>query len=136
MIIDEAVYLEHWGVRGMKWGYRQSKSKTGIGRGRSALIDRNNRSKLYLNRSKNSKGSIVKGARFVRAWTETPKATLHISEMNKQLDAQNKRLKKGGHPKPRDFIQMYAGIPLRSTGILHVPGTLKVSELVVSNHPK
>lgn len=37
-------YLEHYGILGMHWGIRKGKSKTGISRARSALIDRNKRS--------------------------------------------------------------------------------------------
>lgn len=36
-------FLEHFGVKGMKWGVRKSKSVTGMSRRRAALIDTNNR---------------------------------------------------------------------------------------------
>lgn len=35
--------LAHYGVKGMKWGVRSGKGKTGVGRVRGARIDRNDR---------------------------------------------------------------------------------------------
>lgn len=40
MIIDSD-YLQHFGTRGMRWGVRKSKAKTGISRHHGALIDNN-----------------------------------------------------------------------------------------------
>ena len=40
--------LEHFGVRGMKWGVRRGKGTTGVSRSRGALLDRNARSERMI----------------------------------------------------------------------------------------
>ena len=43
-------FLEHHGVRGMHWGVRRSKSKTGVSRYDGATLDRNARYEHRLNK--------------------------------------------------------------------------------------
>lgn len=143
MIIDEDVFLEHYGIRGMHWGIRRSKEKTGITRVRSAQIDINKRSLLYLKRAKNRKHALTKGLSFMRAWHNSPRAAMHISTMRQKLNAQNKRLKKGGHPTGADFVKMYGaeGIGIATAVIpkapaVAIPGRITVPQLFISNRPK
>jgi hypothetical protein len=41
-------FLQHYGIRGMRWGKRGSKKKTGVSRSGGALIDRNARTAKTL----------------------------------------------------------------------------------------
>lgn len=41
-------FIQHYGVMGMHWGIRKSRSETGISRARGAIIDRNERTKHII----------------------------------------------------------------------------------------
>lgn len=60
MDVDEDVdeFLEHFGVRGMHWGFRQGASKTGISRTRGSVLDRNQRNTQTQIRRAKGKGTI------------------------------------------------------------------------------
>lgn len=129
-------FLEHYGIKGMKWGIRNSYKKTGVSRFRSAQTDINNRSLLYLQRSRQSGNSVMKGLRFARAMYNSPRMTLNNKEMVSRLKEQNKRLKKGGHPTSQDMLQMHGEMALSLLGLWALPGRITVPQLVISNRPK
>lgn len=51
-------FLEHFGVRGMKWGVRRGKKHTGVGRVRGALTERSQRNEAKFDRRLRGKGTI------------------------------------------------------------------------------
>ncbi|MBA2727658.1 MAG: hypothetical protein H0U49_05745 [Parachlamydiaceae bacterium] len=65
MVIDEDIYLEHFGVKGMQWGVRKAVSgsvSTGkaIGRGTKRTVK-------YVNRNKKTVAKVAAGAAFAAA---------------------------------------------------------------------
>lgn len=48
-------FLEHYGIRGMKWGKRGSKKQTGVSRSGGAIMDRNARTAKVLNDARDGK---------------------------------------------------------------------------------
>ena len=94
--LDEALLI-HYGIKGMKWGLRKSKSVTGMNRRRSALVDRNDR---FISRAENAS----RGKGLVRDRVNQTVNRLVLGKklsgkiMNYRLDkrkAQNARLKRG-----------------------------------------
>lgn len=84
--------LEHFGVKGMKWGVRNSKKTTGVSRGKGALIDRNDRAKKVIKDARSGKDHRALAA-IGRAFVGKEQQKINWSTMIKSLNAQNKRLK-------------------------------------------
>lgn len=119
MNITEADYVEHFGVRGMHWGIRRGKSKTGVSRPRGALLDRNARNTRAINQAlsgKKYKVAVGIGRAFVGKEAHTRRLKNHLSEMRKQ----NARIKKG---------------KLTVEDRLTLFGTISLADLVVSRRP-
>ena len=51
-------FIEHFGVKGMKWGVRRNKSKSGVSRLRGAVLDRNQRATQKQIRRSKGKGTL------------------------------------------------------------------------------
>lgn len=48
--------LMHYGVAGMRWGYRRGSGTTGVSRARGAIIDRNDRLTMRIKEARVGKG--------------------------------------------------------------------------------
>lgn len=119
---DEELLI-HYGIKGMKWGRRQSKSVTGISRTRGALIDRNDRMTARIKNARKGKGLLRD-----RVSLAIDRAVLGREFSKKNMDVQlslmktqNARLKSGR-------------ITVRDR--LAVALTVSPLDLVVSNRPK
>lgn len=124
MDTDEEL-LAHYGMKGMKWGKRQSKSVTGVSRAAGARIDRNDR---MISRIQNVQKGGKKGLLRDRAAIGLDRAVLGKEFSNKNLKmqvslmkTQNARLKRGKST-VRDKLQVaFSVTPL---------------DFVLSNRPK
>lgn len=52
----DADLLIHYGIKGMKWGFRKSKAQAGVGRLRGARLDRNTRHLQKVKDNRNALG--------------------------------------------------------------------------------
>lgn len=120
--LDENL-LMHYGIKGMKWGFRRGSSKTGVSRARGGQIDRNDR---HIKRMQN----VVKGKGLLRDRVEYKLSTIAVGKKTtdrlykvsiKDMQEQNHRLK-SGKATVRDKLTV-----LMSTTPL---------DLVASNRPK
>ena len=86
--------LAHYGVRGMHWGIRNSKSKTGISRARGATIDRHNRqiARITAARSGATHKNFVKVG---RAFVGEKQQNANWDKMLHDLKSSNSRIKSG-----------------------------------------
>lgn len=89
--------LMHYGIRGMKWGFRKGKSVTGVSRTRGMMLDRNARDTKMFKDASAGKGhrlpraSVAVGRKLLGKERYDRQLKKRISEMNKQ----SKRLKAG-----------------------------------------
>lgn len=118
--------LMHFGIKGMKWGFRKGSSKTGVSRARGALIDRNER---YIWRTQKAlKGKQGNGLLRDRAGRKLDHIVLgktftdRLYKVNiKEMRDQNARLK-SGKATLRDKLAVY--------------GHVNPANMFVSNRPK
>jgi hypothetical protein len=88
--------LEHAGVRGMKWGVRKGKSKTGMTRRSGAVIDRNLRTINRIERARSGNGLRYKAAAKVgRLYVKKEMQQENWKYSLNQLKSQNARIKSG-----------------------------------------
>lgn len=92
--------LVHFGVKGMKWGKRQSKSVTGISRSRGALLDKNARTKSRIDaalKGDKSRSPVRQRAALKLGQTLLGKERVGRLLQNKvdNLSAQDARVKSG-----------------------------------------
>ena len=114
-------FLEHYGIKGMHWGVRKGKSKTGVGRARGAVIDYNDRQVDKLQRMKKGKNFRIQG--------KIGRKVLGEKDFNKRINMntilykdQNKRLMNDGKLNVNDRLT--------------VIGRLSPVTLVTSYRPK
>lgn len=115
--------LEHYGIRGMKWGVRRGSSKTGMSRARSAAVDRNDRAIRRIQDSQKGKGPLrFRIERKLNQIAIGESATKRLEKLTiAELRDQNVRLK-SGKATVRDKLQV-----LMTTTPL---------DFVLSNRPK
>lgn len=88
--------LEHAGVRGMKWGVRKSKAKTGMSRRGGAVIDRNLRAINRIERARSGDGLRYKAAaKLGRLFLKKDVQQANWKYSLSQLKNQNARIKSG-----------------------------------------
>lgn len=95
--------LKHYGVKGMKWGIRRGKKKTGLSRFEGATVDRNNR--WIARYEKGAAKGIMARSKAVRA---------------DYMRAQNERIKTGQRTAD-DIMQIYGGTSLAGLVISRAP---------------
>lgn len=119
-VLDEDTeFLEHFGVKGQKWGVRRGKSKTGVSRARGATIDRNDRMIANINASKAGTKYKV-STKAVAAVIGKERQTANQNNMIRDLKAQNKRLKTG-ELHVADRLKVIGGTSLFDLGISRRP---------------
>lgn len=91
--LDEDL-LMHFGVRGMHWGVRRGRKKTGLTRHRGATVDRNERLKYEARMTLAGKRHKISG-RMARKMMGEASFKRRINANIKELNAQNRRLKEG-----------------------------------------
>lgn len=102
----------HYGVKGMRWGVRKSRSATGISRSRGALIDRNNRMQEAIKREMKSKGTgfnvnnMNRVTNIVSVGGEKRYEKMRKTQI-KYLTSQNSRVR-SGKLKVRDKFDLFA----------------------------
>ena len=89
---DVLDFLEHHGVKGMHWGIRQSKKKTGISRSRGILLDRNALLKNNIELAKQGDKFRISSA-IGRKFIGKEQQTRNWNQTIANLNAQDKRLK-------------------------------------------
>lgn len=99
--------LEHYGIRGMKWGVRRGSSRTGVSRARGAAIDRNDRAIRRIQDSQKGKGPIrFRIERKLNQIAMGESATKRLENLTiAELRDQNARLK-SGKATVRDKLQV------------------------------
>lgn len=112
-------FIQHYGVMGMHWGIRKSRSETGISRARGAIIDRNERSKHVIELA--SSGRKFRGTAAVgRAFLGRERQQANWKMQTARLNAQNARMRSGR---------------ITVSDRLDMIGSLSVSDLYVSVRP-
>ena len=122
-------FIEHFGVKGMHWGVRSGKSKTGVSRARGARIDRNDRHIALFKDMSNSVGKKGAGGKVTgtaqrKIVNGINRATMGKNLTKKYYDVQIKRMEshnerlKSGKVTVRDRL----GVALTTT-----PASLLVS---------
>jgi len=86
--------LTHYGVKGMKWGVRDGKSKTGVSRFASAKVDQNERTADMLKKARSGEKhrvAVAIGKKLIgkEQWEKNFQTSM------KELNAQNERLLSG-----------------------------------------
>lgn len=129
-------YLEHVGVKGMKWGFRKGKKKTGVNRFYGAKMDINNR-RIYRRQHRIDKTGYAASAALGRAFYMSKDRQLdHQKQTISKLKAQNKRVSTG-KATTMDKIGTYAGIPISM--LIGFPAPMRgpsLSGVLVSRAPK
>ena len=86
--------LMHFGVRGMHWGVRRGRKKTGLTRHRGSIVDRNERLKYDARMALAGKRHRISGT-IARKIMGEQSFKRRINANIKELNAQNRRLKEG-----------------------------------------
>jgi len=91
---DSSESLTHYGVKGMKWGVRDGKSKTGVSRFASAKVDQNKRTADMLTKARSGekyKLNVAIGKKLIgkEQWERNFQTSM------RELNAQNERLLSG-----------------------------------------
>lgn len=96
MDVDEEL-LAHYGIKGMKWGKRQSKSVTGVSRATGARIDRNDRMISRIQNVRKGKGLVRDrvGIGIDRAIIGKKLSDKYLNMQVSKMQSQNARLKRG-----------------------------------------
>jgi hypothetical protein len=126
MVISEEDYIEHFGVKGMHWGVRRGKGKSGISRARGSLIDRNDRvaAKLIAVRDDKHPGWLTKqGKNWIgkKVWTQ------NMNRSIRYLKTENTQLRQGK-------LNFETRSDLWANTIVH-PGSLLISRRPKSTRP-
>lgn len=116
---DDVDFLEHYGVKGQKWGVRRSKKTTGVSRARGAMIDRNDRMLSEIKNARTGK-KYKRTVKVVRAIIGEEKQKRNWDTLSKDLRMQNKRVR-AGELKAADRLQLFAQTPLMDLVITRRP---------------
>lgn len=90
----DAYFLEHYGKKGMKWGVRRGRGKTGVSRTRGAALDRNERYMRLLRQASAGERYRVSGA-VGRAIVGEERFQARLQTRISELSSQNDRIRAG-----------------------------------------
>ena len=104
---EDEEFLAHFGTKGMKWGVRQGKKKTGVTRTRSQKIEKNTNRVKRIEKIKAGKKYRLEGA-IGKKLLGKPEWNRRLNQRISDLNAQNKRLSSGKKLTPNDRYQLVA----------------------------
>lgn len=133
MIIDEE-YIEHVGVKGMKWGFRKGSNETGVNPVVGAKMDINSR-RIYRRQQRLDKTGYPVSAALGRAFMGQERQKRLQKQKISSLRAQNKRLL-SGKLTTMDKLGTYGQLPFSALGMpLPIRGP-SLGGVIVSRTPR